>query len=140
MYQFETQLRVRYAETDQMGIVYYGNYAMYCEVARVDTMRSLGVSYRALEENGVMLPVLDYSTKFIRPAKYDDLITIRVTIPEMPATRIKFLYEMFNEEGTLLNKAETTLVFVDIAKNRPCLMPDYMAEKFAPYFSKEEKV
>ncbi|HQW24177.1 MAG TPA: thioesterase family protein [Bacteroidia bacterium] len=120
----EIQVRVRYAETDQMGYVYYGNYATYFEVARVELLRSIGFSYKKLEEEGVMLPVFEFSIKYFKPAFYDDLLIIKTTIPEPPGARIKFLYETFNENGVLLNKAETTLVFISRATNRPIAVPD----------------
>jgi len=120
----EIQVRVRYAETDQMGYVYYGNYATYFEVARVELLRSIGFSYKKLEEEGIMLPVFEFSIKYFKPAYYDDLLIIKTTIPESPGARIKFLYETFNEKGVLLNKAETTLVFISRATNRPIAVPD----------------
>jgi len=135
MFSHTSKLRVRYAETDQMGVVYYGNYAIYLEVARVETMRALGFSYREMEEGGVMLPVLEYKTKYIRPARYDDELTIICKIPELPNTRIKFEYEIKNDQDQLLNVAETTLVFVDMAKNRPCSIPENLKQCFLPYFS-----
>ena len=134
MFEHTCSLRVRYAETDQMGVVYYGNYATYFEVARVETMRALGFSYRQMEDDGVMLPVLEYKTKYIRPARYDDELFITCRIPEMPGTRIRFEYEIKSATGQLLNTAETTLVFVDMAKNRPCQMPDNLKECFLPHF------
>lgn len=134
MFETTTQVRVRYAETDQMGVVYYGNYATYFEIGRVEALREMGASYRAMEEGGVMLPVLDLKVKYIRPAKYDDLLTIKVTVPEMPNTRITFLYEITNEEGTLLTVGETTLVFVDMAKNRPVPIPEPFAGLFRRWF------
>ncbi len=134
MFETTTQVRVRYAETDQMGVVYYGNYATYFEIGRVEALREMGASYRAMEESGVMLPVLDLKVKYIRPAKYDDLLTIKVTVPQMPNTRITFLYEITNEEGTLLTVGETTLVFVDMAKNRPVNIPEQFAGLFRRWF------
>lgn len=134
MFETTTQVRVRYAETDQMGVVYYGNYATYFEIGRVEALREMGASYRAMEESGVMLPVLDLKVKYIRPAKYDDLLTIKVTVPQMPNTRITFLYEITNEEGTLLTVGETTLVFVDMAKNRPTAIPEPFAGLFRRWF------
>ncbi len=119
-----TKLRVRYAETDQMGYVYYGNYAAYFEVGRVELMRQLGTSYREIEESGLMLPVRDFSIRYIKPALYDDLLTIETRIEEMPTARIKFLYSVLNEAGDLLNTAETTLVFVSKETNRPVNAPD----------------
>ncbi len=115
------QVRVRYAETDQMGYVYYGNYATYFEVARVETFRSLGFSYKEMEEEGIMMPVLEYKTKFIRPAKYDDLLTIKIFVKEKPGVRIRFEYEIYNEEGTLLNISETTLVFISKTTGKPAV-------------------
>lgn len=119
----ELNIRVRYAETDQMGYVYYGNYATYFEVARVETFRSMGMSYKEMEAMGVMMPVLELKTKYIRPAKYDDYLTIKVKIAEKPHVRIKFAYEVFNEAGTLLNVAETTLVFIDSKTGKPAQAP-----------------
>jgi acyl-CoA thioester hydrolase len=131
----EIQIRVRYAETDQMSYVYYGNYAAYFEVARVETFRFLGLSYKAMEEMGVMMPVLEYKSKYIRPAKYDDLLTIKIKIPVKPGVRIHFEYEVFNEEGTLLNVSETTLVFVNIQSGKPCLPPDDFQKKLESYYA-----
>lgn len=124
----EIQVRVRYAETDQMGYVYYGNYATYFEVARVELLRSIGFSYKKLEEEGIMLPVFEFSIKYFKPAFYDDLLTIKTTIPETPSARIKFVYETFNESGVLLNKAETTLVFISRTTNRPTSIPKDLLE------------
>jgi acyl-CoA thioester hydrolase len=115
----EIQVRVRYAETDQMGYVYYGNYATYFEVARVETFRAIGFSYKEMEEAGIIMPVLEYKTKFIKPAFYDDLLTIKVIIREKPSVRIRFEYEVYNEKGVLLNISETTLVFVNKETGKP---------------------
>jgi len=133
MFQFEYQTRVRYAETDQMGYVYYGNYAAFYEIARTEMLRSTGISYRELEEMGVMLPVMEMKCKYIKPARYDDLITIKTTIRKKPAVRIVFEYELFNEKEELLNTGETTLVFVDISKNKPTMPPAIFLEKMAQY-------
>lgn len=116
MFVFDHKIRVRYAETDQMGYVYYGNYAAFYEVARTEMLRQTGISYKELEEMGVMLPVIELHTKYFQPARYDDLITIRTTIRERPGVRIKFEYEVFNEQGELLNTGMTQLVFVDMQK------------------------
>lgn len=134
MYTYETNIRVRYAETDQMGYVYYGNYAMYYEVARVESLRSLGFTYKALEDQGVMMPVLEYKSKFIRPARYDDLLTIKVKIEQKPASRMIFHYEVYNEENTLLNIGETTLVFVNKNNGKVCEMPEVMANILLPFW------
>ena len=122
----EIKVRVRYAETDQMGYVYYGNYATYFEVARVELLRSVGFTYKKLEEEGIMLPVFEFSIKYFKPAFYDDLLTIKTTLEYNDGARIRFHYEIFNESGSLLNKAETTLVFIDRRTNRPTIMPAKM--------------
>ena len=134
MFSFQHQVRVRYAETDKMGYVYYGNYAAYYEVARTEMLRSTGFSYKELEDMGVMMPVIDLHCQFIKAAKYDDLVTIMVYIREKPGIRIKFEYELFNEAGELLNRGSTQLVFVDMEKNRPCKPPQVFQDKMAPYF------
>ncbi len=135
MYVFEHKIRVRYAETDQMGYVYYGNYAAFYEEARTEMLRRTGISYKELEDMGVMLPVIELHTKYFQPALYDDLITIKTTIRERPGVRIKFEYEVFNEQGDLLNSGMTQLVFVDIKKNRPCKAPQIFQDKMDVYFS-----
>lgn len=135
MFSFETKLRVRYAETDQMGYVYYGNYAAYYEVARVEMLRSLGTSYRAMEENGIMMPVTELSVKYHKPIRYDEEITIRISIRELPAVRIRFEYELYDESGSLANSGETTLVFVDMKRNRPCKAPDDFIAALTPFFA-----
>jgi acyl-CoA thioester hydrolase len=134
MYHFETSIRVRYAETDQMGYVYYGNYATYYEVTRVEALRSLGISYKILEENGVLMPVLENWSKYIRPAKYDDLLTIKLILKEMPAMRITFEYEVFNEDKKLINLGSTTLVFLDKSSGKPIQVPDVVQDVLKPYF------
>ena len=134
MFTAETQVRVRYAETDQMGIVYYGNYAMYYEVARVECMRALGISYRELEETGVLMPVLENHTNYLAPAKYDDLLTIKVSIKEMPKVKITFCCDIFNEKNELINVGRTILVFVNKDTGRPCRMPQQMELLLGPYF------
>ncbi|MCT1526897.1 MULTISPECIES: acyl-CoA thioesterase [Sphingobacterium] len=134
MFSYKHQVRVRYAETDNMGYVYYGNYAAYYEVARTEMLRSTGISYKELEDMGVMLPVIELHCQYIKAAKYDDLITINIYIREKPGIRIKFEYELFNEEGELLNTGSTQLVFVDMERNRPCRPPAIFQEKMAPFF------
>lgn len=135
MLQFNTSIRVRYGETDKMGYVYYGNYAQYFEVARVELLRSLGVSYKSLEDSGVMLPVLHFDIKYIKPAYYDDLLTIKTIVEEIPKIKIKFKYETYNQENVLLNVAETTLVFVDMKTNKPTKCPEKLLNTFEAYIS-----
>ena len=123
MYLHETKIRIRYGETDQMGYVYYGNYAQFFEIGRVEMLRSLGVSYASMEKQGIMLPVVDYSVKYIKPAYYDDVIIVRTTIEETPSVKIKFNYEIYNENMHLLTSAKTTLVFVKKANMKPTFAP-----------------
>ncbi|WP_425392929.1 acyl-CoA thioesterase [Ekhidna sp.] len=134
MYTHETQVRVRYSETDKMGFVYYGNYPAYYEVARVEGFRAIGFPYREMEDAGVGMPVLDMSIKYHGPAKYDDLLTIKLIIPEMPRARMKFLYEIRNEEGVLVNTGETILAFMNMETGRPVKMPERMKESISPFF------
>jgi len=134
MYQSSTTVRVRYGETDQMGYVYYGFYAMYYEVARVESLRRLGLTYREIEEMGVIMPVLENHSWYLAPGRYDELLTIVTTIREKPGVRIKFEYEILNEENKLINKGETLLAFVDKKTNRPCRPPQPMQSVLEPYF------
>ena len=135
MFISETKIRVRYAETDQMGYVYYGNYAQYYEVARVEALRDVNLSYKLFEEQGIMMPVLHLSCKYIEPALYDDLLTIKTIIKKMPGIRIEFLYEIYNEQGILLNQGETTLVCMNMKTQRPCQAPISLMNALASYFN-----
>jgi acyl-CoA thioester hydrolase len=134
MYQHETRIRVRYGETDRMGYVYYGNYAVYFEVGRVEALRSLGFSYRALEDEGFLLPVSDFSVQYRRPAYYDDLLLLTTRIVSPPGVRLRFEYELRNEAGELLNEAATTLVFVRKETGRPCQPPEPLVKALQAYF------
>lgn len=134
MYTFETKVRVRYAETDQMGYVYYGNYATFYEVGRVELFRSLGFSYKALEESGIMLPVMELHSRFLKPARYDEEITVKVYLKEKPSIKIRFDYDLFNQGGELLNSGSTTLVFVDMKRNKPCMAPRDFMERVQTHF------
>ncbi|MBK6541295.1 MAG: acyl-CoA thioesterase [Flavobacteriales bacterium] len=134
MFEHETRIRVRYGETDRMGFVYYGDYAEYFEVGRVEALRALGFSYRALEDEGVFLPVREMHVRYHAPAHYDDLLNVRTTIPAKPGARITFRNEVFSEKGELLTEATITLVFVDRATGRPCRPPEHLVRAFAPYF------
>ena len=129
MYQFTVNIRVRYAETDQMGYCYYGNYAQYFEVARVETLRSFGVSYKDLENSGILLPVSEYNIKYILPALYDEQLSINCAIKEITEFKIKFDYNTHNEEDKLLNFGSTTLVFVDKQTKKPVNCPSTLKSK-----------
>lgn len=134
MYISETSLRVRYSETDQMGYVYYGNYASYYEVARVESLRQLGLTYREIEEMGVMMPVLENRSKYLAPARYDDLLRIVTTLREKPGVRIRFEYQIFNAENVLIHQGETILVFINKLTNRPCRQPPAMEKALERFF------
>src|SRR5690606_15285837 len=135
MFVADTQIRVRYAETDQMGYVYYGNYAMYYEVGRVEALRSVGFSYKRMEEDGIMMPVLESHSRYLKPGKYDELLTIRTTIRQMPGGRIRVEYEVSNEQGELINEGETVLAFLKTDSHAPCRPPSYLLALLKPYFS-----
>ena len=135
MYKSETKIRVRYAETDKMGYVYYGNYAVYYEVARVESLRQLGLSYKDMEEDGIIMPVLENYSKYLAPGRYDELLTVKVSIKKRPGIKIIFNYEIFNEAGELINIGETKLAFIDTASGRPCRMPDNIAAAMSGYFA-----
>jgi len=135
MYTHETQVRVRYGETDQMGYLYYGNYALYYEVGRTESLRSLGFSYKGLEEMGIMLPVIKLESEYFRPAFYDDLITIKTSLQQLPETAaITFISELFNEKGKLLNRGTVTLVFYDNQNKKKVQMPADLYAALAPYY------
>jgi len=134
MYTASTQVRVRYAETDQMSYVYYGNYAMYYEVGRVEALRQLGFQYKRLEDHGIMMPVLDLQCKFLFPAKYDELLSVKVIVPELPKVKMYFEYEVTNEQGKLVNEGKTTLVFLNMETNRPCRAPQELLDVLSVYF------
>lgn len=134
MYQSEHTLRARYAETDQMGFVYYGHYAAYYEVCRVESLRRLGMTYREMEAMGVMMPVLENHSKFMAPARYDELLRIVTTIREKPGVRITFHYEIFNEENRKIHEGHTLLAFVDMASRKPCRPPERFMSCLEPWF------
>lgn len=138
MFTSTTQIRVRYGETDQMGYLYYGNYALYYEVGRAESIRELGFSYRQLEEMGIMMPVTELNVHYYRPALYDDLITVKTLLKELPeGPKIHFHSELYNEEGQLLNKGVTTLVFYDPKEKKKTNMPQELYTRLAPFFQKE---
>ncbi|MEM0939869.1 MAG: thioesterase family protein [Bacteroidota bacterium] len=135
MYSFEIKIRVRYADTDKMGFAYYGNYPKYYEIARVEAFRSLHYPYKEMEDGGIGMPVLDLSIQYHHPAKYDDLLTVKVVVPEMPRARIRFLYEISNETSELINSGETTLAFMHLETGKPVKMPEKLKNAIAPFFN-----
>lgn len=135
MFKAKTEIRVRYAETDQMGYVYYGNYAMYFEVARVEALRSIGFSYRVMEESGILMPVLESHIRYLRPGKYDDLLTIHTVIPEVPGVKIRFNYQVTNSLGEQISEGWTTLAFLKKENHQPTRPPQNLMKLIAPYFN-----
>ena len=135
MFVTETRLRIHYALTDQMGVVYYGHYAQFYEIGRTEAIRQIGFTYKEIEAMGIIMPVVDMHSRFLRPAKYDDLITIKTLVKEMPAHhKIIFHSEIYNEKDELLNTGETTLFFIDAKTMKRCEMPEVLKEKLAQYF------
>ena len=129
MYSTETKIRVRYSETDQMGFVYYGNYATYYEVARAEMMRELGITYKEMEAKGCMMPMIEMSVNYLKPAFYDDLLRIKTSVEQMPASRMHFEYEIYNDvTGQLLNTGKTTLTFINRNSYKPMRAPEWFIE------------
>jgi acyl-CoA thioester hydrolase len=138
MYTSETQLRVRYAETDQMGVVYYGNYAQFYEMGRAEAIRQLGFTYRELEALGIKMPVTGMTSRYLRPALYDDLLTIKTTLRKLPeGSLIEFHHEVYNEAGELLNTGSVSLVFYDFEKRQKTLMHNEMRLRLEPFFTQQ---
>ncbi|MFZ9386804.1 MAG: acyl-CoA thioesterase [Chitinophagaceae bacterium] len=136
MFISETQVRVRYAETDQMGVVYHSNYFPYFEAARAESIRQMGFTYADMERMGVIMPVVDVHCRYLRPARYDDLLTIRTTLKELPVHhKIEFQHEVINEQGELLAVGKIILYFVEAKGMKRTAMPDQLMEKLKPYFS-----
>ncbi|REG85926.1 acyl-CoA thioesterase [Winogradskyella sediminis] len=129
----ETSIRVRYGETDQMGVVYHGNYATYFEVGRTEWLREFGLSYRGMEADGIMLPVVSLSINYKNSARYDDVLKVKTTLKKMPTASIEFEYELRNESGVLLATGSTILAFIDVYKNRPTRCPKYLLDKLRNY-------
>lgn len=129
MKKFSTNIRVRYGETDQMGVVYHGNYATYFEVARTEWLRALGVTYKDMENSGIMLPVISLSFTFLKSAMYDDLLTIHVSLKKRPLVKIDFDYEIVNQNREKISTGNSVLAFIDRKTNKPIKCPDYILEK-----------
>ena len=139
MFETTTQIRVRYAETDQMRVVYHGNYAQYFEVGRVEAIRSLGFSYKNLEDMGVIMPIVELTSKFLRPAHYDDLLTIKTMLKELPNNhKIEFHQEVYNQHDKLLTIGKVVLYFIDSATREKTEMPQEWRDVITPYFLEEK--
>ncbi len=126
---YEISFRVRYSETDQMGIVYHGNYPQYLEMGRVEWLRALGISYKSMEENGILLPVISLQINFKKSAVYDDLITVKTILTKTPKARIEFDYVIYRNSDEILATANTVLAFMDKETKRPLRCPNYILEK-----------
>ena len=139
MYTATTHIRVRYGETDQMGYLYYGYYALYYESGRAEAIRDLGFTYKELEEMGIVMPVVELNAQYFRPAHYDDLITVKTILKELPdSSKVKFHTELYNEKGQLLNKGVTTLVFYNPKTKQKVNIPQPLSERLAPFFTRDE--
>ena len=136
MFSTETKVRVRYSEVDQMGVVYHGNYFPYFETARVESIRQLGLSYVDMEKMGIIMPVVDVHFRYLRPAKYDDLLTIKTILKELPVHhKIEFFHEVYNEEKVLLTSGKIILYFMSAKDMKPTSMPAELLNKLQPHFS-----
>lgn len=136
MYTSSTKIRVRYGETDKMGFLYYGYYALYYEQGRTDAIRQLGITYKSLEEKGIIMPVVEMKAKYYRPAHYDDIVTVQTSIPapDDPNNQIRFECQIFNDQGKKLNESVVTLVFYDNNEKKKVPMPDMLKKKLLPYY------
>jgi acyl-CoA thioester hydrolase len=135
MFETSFQIRVRYADTDQMSMVYHGNYVQYFEVGRTESIRHLGFTYKDMEAMGVIMPVVEWHAKFVRPAHYDDLLTIKTILKELPADhRVEFYQEVYNEQGKLLTTGKAVLYFIDAKTKSKTTMPEKLKERLQTYF------
>lgn len=134
MIENKTSLKIRYSETDQMGYAHHGNYAQYFEIGRLELLHDLGISYKKMEEEGIILPVYSINTRFIQPAKFDDSLTLKTILKEIPTARITFEYEIYNSQNKKISTGETVLVFVDTNKNRPIKIPNEILSKIMEKF------
>ncbi len=139
MYTHNTNIRVRYSETDQMQFVYYGQYAAYFEVGRVEAMRSLGIRYASLEnDHGILMPVMNMHVRYLRPAEYDELLTQKTTVMHLPDNDIVFLNEIYKESGKLAVSGRVTLCFLDASTKKRIKVPQAIVDKLKPYFDKTQ--
>ena len=135
MYTTETKIRIHYALTDQMGVVYHGHYAQFYEIGRGEAIREIGYTYKDIEAMGIIMPVVDIHSRFLRPAKYDDLVTVKTTLKELPLHhKIVFHSEIFNEQGELINTGDVTLYFMEVKEMKRCQMPMELRRKLEKYF------
>jgi len=134
MFTSKTSVRVRYSETDKMGVVYHGNYAQYLEIGRTDALRQIGLTYKSFEDNGIMMPVLSLNCKYLKSAYYDDELTIVTMLKVMPKVRIHFYFEIYNQQNELITKAEVELVNMDMKTNKLTMAPTVLIDALKPFF------
>lgn len=127
----EIKTRIRYAETDQMGVVYHGNYVQFIEMGRTEWLRTLGISYKEMEAAGVMLPVISIQINYKKSAYYDDVLTVKTTLKKLPSVKIEFDYEIYNEKGEIITQGNTVLAFINMKTNRPMKCPEHLLEKLS---------
>lgn len=137
MFTSQTEIRVRYAHTDRMGYVYYGHYASFFEIARIESLRAIGLSYKELEDAGIMMPVYENYSRYLAPAGFDELLTVKVFIKELPSVKMTFHYEIFNQQNQLIHTGYTVLVFINRATRRPCRAPKELTEALKPFFEQQ---
>lgn len=130
-------IRVAYADTDQMGFVHHSRYVIFYETASTEALRKLGIRYKDIEESGVAMPVVSMKIDYIKPAYYDELLSVKTMIRKMPSARMKFEYECYNEANILINTAETTLAFIDKQNRKPCHSPDVILKALLPFFTEK---
>ena len=137
MISYDAKIRVNYKDTDKMGIVHHSNYIVYYEMARVEALREWGMPYSDMEQRGIISPILEVGSKYILPAYFDEVLTVRVIVEEMPMVRLKVRYELYNEDGKLINTGHTWLGFLDGETRRPCRAPEYFVKKMQALFDAE---
>ena len=135
---FSTQTRVRYKDTDQMGIMHHSNYVVLYETARTEWLREMGLTYAEIERRGIMSPIIEVHTKFLYPAFYDEMLTIKVSMQEMPAARLIIDSEVYNEAGKLINAGSVTLGFMHASTRRPCRAPEWFVQAIEDYIAKQQ--
>ena len=134
----ETKIRVYYEDTDQMGVVYYGNYARYYEIGRTEMIRDLGFTYRQMEEMNIMLPARSLKINYMKPARYDDLLIVRTIVDTIPKVKFPIKTEIYNEQGELINSGEVVLVFYNSKTNRPTSAPKFFIDEMTRLFNEQK--
>lgn len=137
---FQTQVRVRYKDTDQMGIMHHSNYIVLYETARTEWLRDMGLTYAEIERRGIMSPIIEVQSKYLYPALYDQVLTVKVMLEEMPAARLNILSEVYNEEGRLINTGRVTLGFMHAESRRPCRAPEWFVAALEEYIAKQKQM